>query len=449
MGALSPSGLAKLKAAMASHVERGAVPGVVTLVACESEVHVEACGVMDLRNGAPMRRDTIFRISSMTKPLTAVAALMLLEEGKLGLDEPVDRLLPELADRKVLARLDGPIEETVPARRAITLRDLLTFRAGVGAVMAPPGRYPIQKAMAEAGLAVGANPPALASNEWLALLGALPSMRQPGEHWMYHTASGILGVLIARAAGMSLGDFLAGRIFEPLGMRDTGFHVPVAKLGRFATCYRADALGGLAVQDEARGLWARPALFEAGSNGLVSTVDDYLAFARALLGGGSLGETRLLSPSTVAEMTSDQITAEQKAISPFFPGFWESRGWGFGLSVMTKDEPGGPPHGSFGWDGGFCTCAYCDPESGMIAILMAPARPHRRSTPISGHMLARRGLGRSVSVALGQGIHTFALGVFLSPLGGRGGKRTRFACPSVLKRSTRSVELWRVALEGR
>jgi CubicO group peptidase (beta-lactamase class C family) len=155
-------------------------------------------------------------------------------------------------------------------------------------------------------------------------------------------------------------------------MSDTGFHVPAATRERLATCYRAEtSSAALIVQDEADGLWAKPPPFESGGGGLVSTVDDYLAFCRALLDREARGETRLLSSSTLALMTSDQIPAEQKAISPFFPGFWESRGWGFGLSVITKAEAGGPPLGSFGWDGGFCTSAYCDPRSGMVAILMA------------------------------------------------------------------------------
>jgi CubicO group peptidase (beta-lactamase class C family) len=369
---LSLTGLAKLRERMASHVARGAVPGLVALLAQGEEIHAESFGVTDLRSRHPMRRGTIFRISSMTKPITAVAALMLVEEGRLGLDDPVDGFLPELANRRVLTRLDAPLADTVPARRAMTLRDLLTFRAGFGAIMAPPGHYPIQRAIAEAGLTLGPFPPALAPDEWLARLGALPLMHQPGERWMYHTGSDILGVLIARVAGTSLGDFLTRRIFEPLGMSDTGFHVAAATRKRLATCYRADASSAaLVVQDEADGLWAKAPLFESGGSGLVSTVDDYLAFCRALIDREARGETRLLSSSTVALMTSDQIPAEQKAISPFFPGFWKSRGWGFGLSVITKAEDGGPPLGSFGWDGGFCTSAYCDPRSGMVAILTA------------------------------------------------------------------------------
>jgi CubicO group peptidase (beta-lactamase class C family) len=357
---------------MRAHVEHEDTAGVVTLMARGGEVHVDAIGAADLASGAPVRRGTLFRVSSMTKPVTAAAALILVEDRKLALDEPVDRWLPELARRRVLTRLDATLDDTEPARRAITLRDLLTCRAGVGAVMAPPGRYPIQRAIAEAGLSSGPYPPALAPDEWLARLGRLPLMHQPGERWAYHTAFDILAVLIARASGESLGDFLSQRIFGPLGMKDTGFHVPGAKLGRLATCYRADgATGRLGADDEARGRFAKPPLFDSGANGLVSTADDFLAFELMLLDGGRNGDRRLLSEQSVALMTRDHIPPEQKKASPFFPGFWEHRGWGFGLSVVTQDEDGGPPAGSFGWDGGLCTSAYCDPRMRTVAILLA------------------------------------------------------------------------------
>ena len=236
-----------------------------------------------------MTRDTIFRIASMTKPVTAVAALILVEECVLRLDEPVDPFLPELANRRVLARLDAPLDDTVPARRPITLRDLLTFRAGFGFIMARAGQYPIQKALAEAGLAPGPQLPTLSPDEWLRRLGALPLVHQPGEKWLYHTAADVLGVLIARASGRSFEAFLRERIFEPLGMNDTGFSVPVEKLARLASAYaRNPATGALEIFDGARdSRFARPPLFPSGGGGLVSTADDYLAFCRMLLDRGA------------------------------------------------------------------------------------------------------------------------------------------------------------------
>jgi CubicO group peptidase (beta-lactamase class C family) len=213
---LSAEPLSRMHEVMAGHVERGEVPGLVTLVSRRGEVHVDAIGMKAIAGSDPVRRDTIFRVSSLTKPITAAAAMILVEECKLRLDEPVDRLLPELADRSVLRRLGGPVDDTVPANRAITVRDLLTFRMGFGVVMAPPGTYPIQEAMDE--LRLGQGPPQPETppepEEWMRRLGTLPLIHQPGERWMYNTGSDVLGVLIARASGQPLETFLRERIFE-------------------------------------------------------------------------------------------------------------------------------------------------------------------------------------------------------------------------------------------
>ena len=217
------------------------VPGLVTLVSRRGEVHVDAIGTKALGGSDPMRRDTIFRISSMTKPITAVAAMILVEECKLRLDEPVDRLLPELADRRVLKRLDGPLDDTVPANRPITVRDLLTFRHGLRhaswrrRTRTRSCRPRSEQRTQDLGPPKPQTPPA--PDEWMRRLGTLPLMHQPGERWMYNTGSDVLGVLIARASGQPLETFLRERIFEPLGMKDTGFSVPAAKLDRLATSY--------------------------------------------------------------------------------------------------------------------------------------------------------------------------------------------------------------------
>src|SRR5437763_15194032 len=193
-----------------------------------------------------MRHDTIFRISSMTKPIIAVATMILLEECTLRLDEPVDRLLPELANRQVLKRLDGPLDDTVPANRPITVRDLLTFRMGFGQMMAPPDAYPILKTANEQQIGMGPPSPSTmpAPEEWMRRLGQLPLMHQPGEQWMYNTGSDVLGVLIARASGQPLATVLRDRLFEPLGMTDTGFSVPEASLDPLATSYWTDPARG-------------------------------------------------------------------------------------------------------------------------------------------------------------------------------------------------------------
>ena len=188
---LSKARLGRMHDVMAGYVERGEVPGIVTLVSRRGEVHVDVIGMKAVEGLDPMRRDTIFRISSMTKPITAAATMILVEECKVRLDEPVDRWLPELADRKVLKRLDGPLDDTVPANRPITVRDLLTFRMGFGQMMAPPDAYPILKAASEQQIGMGPPSPSTlpAPNEWMRRLGQLPLMHQPGEKWMYNTGS--------------------------------------------------------------------------------------------------------------------------------------------------------------------------------------------------------------------------------------------------------------------
>jgi CubicO group peptidase (beta-lactamase class C family) len=238
----------------------------------------------------------------------------------LRLDDPLDRWLPELADRKVLRAIDAPPEDTVPAKRAITLRDLLTFRPGYGMIPVFPDRYPIQKAIAEAGFAPGPVFPSFPPDELMRRYGSLPLVYQPGERWLYNSGTEILGVLIARAAGTTLGEFLRERIFVPLGMKDTAFSVPEAKRHRFATSYLRDhATHELKVFDDpAAGKFASPPVFENGSAGLVSTADDFNAFAQMMLNGGRVGRERILSRPSVELMTTDQITSEQKRVRKYF-----------------------------------------------------------------------------------------------------------------------------------
>jgi CubicO group peptidase (beta-lactamase class C family) len=373
-GGLSKARLGRMHDVMAGYVERGEVPGLVTLVSRRGEVHVDAIGMKAVGGSDPMRRDTIFRISSMTKPITAAATMILVEECKLRLDEPVDRWLPEMAERKVLKRLDGPLDDTVPANRPITVRDLLTFRMGFGQMMAPPDAYPILKAASEQQIEMGPPNPSIvpAPDEWMRRLGRLPLMHQPGEKWMYNTGSDVLGVLIARASGQELPAFLRERIFEPLGMKDTGFSVPAASLDRLATSYWTDPeSGALAVYDEAEGgQWSRPPAFPSGAGGLVSTIDDYLAFGQMMLSLGKHKSLRILSRLSVELMTTDQLTPEQKAVSGLVPGSFDSHGWGFGVSVVTRRDDIAAVPGRYGWDGGMGTSWYSDPREEMVTILM-------------------------------------------------------------------------------
>jgi CubicO group peptidase (beta-lactamase class C family) len=366
---LSKSGLARMRDVMAGYVERGEVPGLVLAVCRRGEALIEPIGAAH-PDGTPIRGDTIFRLSSLTKPITAAATMICLEECKLRLDEPVDRLLPELADRAVLRRPDGPLDDIVPASRAITVRDLLTYVWGLGMVIAPPGTLPIQQAMDDLDLNqspwLRTVPPA--PDEWLRRLGTLPLLHQPGAGWMYHTGSDVLGVLIARGTGQPFDQFLRERIFEPLGMADTGFSVPAASLSRLAT---GVADNGVDVYDAvADSKWRKPPAFPSGAGGLVSTVQDYLAFGEMILRQGKYDGGRLLSRASVEMMTSDQLTAEQKReCGPWAPYFTD-HGWGFGMSVATKRQDLGEPAGRFGWNGALGSVWYADPGEDFDLILM-------------------------------------------------------------------------------
>ncbi len=368
-GGLSKARLRRMHDVMTGHVEDGSIPGLVSLVSRRGEVFVDTIGKMAL-DGAPMARDTIFRITSMTKPITAVAAMILVEECKIRLDDPVHRWLPELTNRKVLRAIDAQLDDTVPARRAITLRDLLTFRLGYGIIMVFPDRYPIQKAIAEAGFAPGPVFPSFPPDELMKRYGRLPLLYQPGERWLYNSGSEILGVLIARVAGTTLGEFLSDHIFAPLGMKDTAFSVPEAKRNRFATCYIGDhAMQSLKVFDDpVAGKFSSPPVFENGSAGLVSTADDFNAFAQMMLNGGRIGSERILSRPSVELMTTDQITSEQKLGSELF--FGDVRGWGMGLSVFARRDDVYTTPGRFGWDGGYGTSWYSDPSEQLTGILL-------------------------------------------------------------------------------
>jgi CubicO group peptidase (beta-lactamase class C family) len=365
----SKDGLDRLDDILSGHVDRGTAPGLVAAVSRHGEIHEQVIGTTDVEGDRRVQHDTIFRISSMTKPITAVAAMILIEECVLRLDEPVDRFLPELADRRVLRRIDGPIDDTEPAHRPITVRDLLTFRMGFGGYF---GQCPINEAAAALQLSLGPPQPALPPepDEWMRRFSTLPLMCQPGERWLYHTGADALGVLIARASGQSFEAFLRERIFEPLGMTDTSFSVPAENLNRFATSYMTDPeTAALSVFDLPGGQWSTPPAFPSGGAGLVSTLDDFLAFAHMLLRGGA----PILSRPSVETMTSDHLTPEQKAIGGFLSDDFDARGWGFGVGVVTRRDDPSTPVGQYGWDGGLGTVWRNDPTEDVVAILLTNA----------------------------------------------------------------------------
>jgi CubicO group peptidase (beta-lactamase class C family) len=354
------------------HVERGEIPGLVALVSHHDDVHVESIGTLSVGGPEPMRRDTIFRIASLTKLVTAVAAMILVEDCRLRLDESVDAWLPELANRRVLKSIASEVDDTVPALRSITVRDLLTYRMGFGSVMAMPDTYPIQKLIREYRIG-GDGPPrpldAPGTQEWLRSLGSLPWIAQPGERWMYHVSGDVLGVLISRVSGQTLGTFMRERIFNPLGMSDTAFNVPDEKIERLSSSYVFNhRTNSLDVFDGVDGSsWRPEPPFESGGGGLVSTIDDYFAFSRMMLNKGRLGTEQILSRASVELMTSDQLTPEQRAGAEIFFGNYGS--WGFGVQVdIGRSEIFERP-GRFGWTGGLGTTAYVDPAESMIGIL--------------------------------------------------------------------------------
>lgn len=365
--AFNDAGLKTLEATLAAHVAKGSAPGLVALVRRGEQTHIWPMGRMSLDAGAPpVRRDTIVRLASMTKPVTAAAALMLIEDGKLTLDEPVDRLLPELVNRRVLQRIDGPLTDTVPANRPITVEDVFSFRLGWGIVFAEG--YPILEASAHlAGFGMPDPTSPMGPDEWLKQLGELPLMAQPGEQWLYTLGANVLGVLVARASGQTLPDFFQSRILGPLGMKDTAFWVPADKRDRFITGYFPED-GKLALFDKPDGMYARPPAFPAGDSGLVSTIDDYAAFTRFLQTGLAPGGERLITAAALKAMKTDRLTAAQRAGGREIlgPGW----GWGLGVGVAAEANEYGIQPGAYGWNGGFGTSWFTDPAQDLTAILL-------------------------------------------------------------------------------
>ena len=358
---LNKGGLDRFGAVAASHVSDDNVPGLVALVAQGDEVHVEAIGTLAI-GGRPVERGSLFRIASTTKPITAAATLALVREGLFELDEPVDRLLPELANRRVMRRMDGPLNDTVPAVGPVTVRGLLTFTFGFGMALQmfmATEPWPVVAAATQAGLATIGPPQPDAfvdPDTWIVHFGELPLLAQPGEQWLYNTGSHVLSVLCARAAGTSYDDVLRTRIFEPLGMPDTGFYTE--DVLRLATAYQPTADGNV-IWDPPDGQWSRPPAFYDGAAGLVSTVDDLLAFARMLLRRGE----PVLTADQVREMSRDHLTAPQREFGMAFLG---GRGWGLGTSVMLD----GPWAGAIGWDGGLGTSFLVHPERDLAVIVL-------------------------------------------------------------------------------
>jgi CubicO group peptidase (beta-lactamase class C family) len=349
-----------LRDLLVRHVDAGTIPGGVALLGA-GNAEVVTAGVASI-GGGPMGEDAIMRIQSMTKAVTSVAALRLVEAGRLGLDQSLVDWLPELADRQVLRDPAAELDDTGPARRAITLRHLLTNTSGYGMVIQAS---PLQQAMAANGTEAGPEPPMMGADEWLRRLTELPLAFQPGEGWRYHHSFGVLGILISRVTGRPLGEHLAEDVFGPLGMTDTALWVAEGKLDRLPAAYRHGDDGLAETEPAGGGFYAGPPSFDVSHGELVSTASDYRRFARMLAEGGRVNDQPMISPDHLQQMTSDQVSAAGKTADSFFPGFWDGMGWGFGVAVQTE----GPHRGRIGWSGGQGTDFFVDPD-GTVGILL-------------------------------------------------------------------------------
>jgi CubicO group peptidase (beta-lactamase class C family) len=367
-------------------IDSGDLAGGLTLIWRKGDVvQVAPRGKRDLARDLPMSRDTLFRIASMTKPVTTVAALMLMEEGKLSLDDAITKWAPEFADMRVMKDPEGAVDDTVPAERDITIEDLMTHRSGLAYAFTAVG--PIAHAYQDAlGDVLDGG---VAPDAWMKALASLPLLYQPGERFFYSLSTDALGFIVGRIAGTGFREFLVERIFQPLGMVDTDFYIPPDKHDRAAIVYRmVEETGALEPVNFNRA--DAPPAFCGGGGGLVSTADDYLKFARMLLGDGEVDGVRLLKPETVAMMRTNRLTDAQRAIPFMGLPFWVGQGFGLGLSVILDAEQqawmGASSDGSFGWPGAFGTWWQADPVKDMILIYLV-----QNSMPLGPEAIANMG----------------------------------------------------------
>lgn len=346
---------ASLPQILDDHVARGTAPGIVGVQGMPG-------GRVEIVASGDLRADAIVRIQSMTKPILAVAALRLVQEGRLRLDDPVERWLPELAGRRVLRTPEAALDDVGFAMTPITLRHLLTLTSGYGVQVVPT---PLAEAMIANRTAAGQEPVAMGAQEWLEALAALPLAFEPGTGWRYHHSFGILGILLARVVDGPLEAHLQRDLFDPLGMVDTGYTVPLDKAHRLPAAYRHEDGELVEIEPAAGGFSLAPAPFDLSHSELVSTAADYAAFAGMLAAGGRRDGTVILDPGSLALMCSDQVSSSTKTDDSFFPGFWEDTGWGFGVAVQTAGEHSG----RYGWSGGQGTDFWIDPDGSFRIVL--------------------------------------------------------------------------------
>ncbi len=381
--------LAALRVAFEGYVERGELAGVVTLTARAGDiVRAEAIGWSDIESRRPMQADTLFRIASMTKPITSVAALMLMEEGKLKLTDAIERWIPELASPRVLRNAAGPIDDTVPARRAVTVEDLLTHHSGIAYAFFSEG--PLKSAYERT-----LGDPAmnrLSVDAWLAALGTLPLAYQPGERFHYGHSTDVLGFLIGRVEGKPLRQVLQERIFTPLGMTQTDFWLPEEARSSVASLYVYDE-AALRLNKIKPVMYGTPPAYTPGGGGLISSAPDYYRFARLLLGEGMLDGVRLLRPETVRLMRTNRLTDVQREVPFAGMPLWKKNGFGLGVCI-AEDEADNPyacgAPGSITWPGIFGTWWQVDFMNELIMIYMV-----QHQVPVSA--------GSGATIAMGRG----------------------------------------------
>lgn len=336
-------------------------------------------GRRDVDRDLPVTRDTIFRIASLTKPVTTVAALAMLDAGRFRLDEPITRLAPELAHLRVLASPEGSLNETRPAARPITFDDLLTHRSGLTYAEFHTG--PIGAAYADA--LGGQIDNVLAPDDWIARLARLPLIDEPGAGFHYGVSTDLLGFLLARMEGTTLDAVVHRRVLDPLGMHDTHFVVPVDQRHRRAALTGFDGMGRLATLACAPGNHAladRPETmtYVSGGQGLWSTADDYLRFARLFVGGGAVDGVRILRPETCARMVTNQLTPTQRRSARMFGQamFAEGHGYGMGVAVVMEPDKADPLRcrggiGTVGWPGAYGGWWQADPNDGSVHVFLS------------------------------------------------------------------------------
>jgi CubicO group peptidase (beta-lactamase class C family) len=400
-----------IETALSAVVDKGELAGAATLICRGDSVRVACVGVRDLESRLPVERETIFRIASMTKPVTSTLALMLFEEGRFRLEDPITRFAPEFKHMRVLLSPEGSLEDSCDAEKPITFNDLLIHCAGFS--YSEFHRGPIGKAYAEAlGTEIDNE---LTPDEWIQRLAQLPLIDQPETGFHYGHSTDLLGFLVERIEDAPLGDVLQRRMFAPLGMKDTGFSLPVEKRSRRAGPCGFDADGRLtALQTVPSGhaLPERPEgmTFVSGGQGLWSTLDDYLAFARMFAGEGTVDGVRLLKPQTLKRMASNQLTASQRQSAKMFgrPLFAEGHGYGLGVAVVTEPEKADPLRcgggvGAVGWPGAYGGWWQADPNDGSVMIFLA-------HNMVELHQMAS-GIGLSVWEAISefQALGTVAL----------------------------------------